>query len=215
MENRKPETGNGKPGNVRGVGASVYQFALSISGFRFSIFVSLLFSLLVSSAAYATAPAPTPARAVPHGFGKAKFGMTLEQVRRLYPKLAPAPAITGAAYFPSPNLARYWITKVDVPGLRNRCNVEFHFWNNHLWNVIVHYRTNPFADVMKNLRRAYGPPTSEVRDPSWALGTATITTSPGQMWYGFDDAKITKDVQRALLEAVHQQVPKAPPTPTP
>ena len=153
----------------------------------------------------AAAPASTPAPHVPEGFGKAKFGMTLEQVRQLYPTLAPAPAATSAAYFRSPNLTRYWMTQVDVPGLQGQCSIELRFWKNQLWSVIVYYGTNAFSDVVENLQRTYGPPTTKTHDSSWVLGTATITTSPGQMWFSLDDSEIGKDVQNALLEAVEQQ----------
>src|SRR2546425_335598 len=99
MENRKPETGNRKRANVpRAKGVSVCHFPFPVSGFLFSILLCVAgVGRHVAAAAppdtpVAAAPAPTPTPHVPQGFGKAKFGMTLEQVRQFYPTLAPAPA---------------------------------------------------------------------------------------------------------------------------
>ena len=172
----------------------------------------LLLAALGSGAAAKPAETPTaaaraaaPMPRVPQGFGKAKFGISLEQARTLYPALTKAGA-TAAAYFRSPNLTRYWMTKVKVPGLKEDCSVEFRFWKDKLWSVIVYYGTNPTPDVMENLAREYGRPTVRTSEPSWTLGTVTIITSPAQMWYSFDDGEIGKDVRREFMEAVqHQQ----------
>lgn len=198
MENRKPETRNAK-----------WQ---TLAGFPFPVF-HFLFSILLSVAAFA-APAATPARHAPAGYGKAKFGMTLEQVRQLYPALAPAPPFTAAAYFRSRNLTRYLLAGVEIRGLKRPCNVELRFWKNQLWSVITFYGANPFSAVVQKLQREYGPPTTKSSDPTWALGTATLITSPGQLWYSVDGAEIGKDVQREFMEVVRQQqAKKASPTP--
>jgi hypothetical protein len=198
MEHRNADAGNANARGVRGMGAAcVCHLTFSVSG--------LLFFIFLSCAAYAAPPTATPAPHAPEGFGTAKFGMTLEQVRQLYPTLAKAPVVTSAAYFRLPSLTRYWITKVDVPGLRSQCDVEFRFWKNRLWSVVVYYGANAFADVAEKLRREYGPPSTKSRDPSWAFGSASITTSPGQMWYSLDDNEIGKDVQRGFTETIQQQ----------
>ena len=210
MKNRKPETGNRKPINVAHVhGARVSRFTFPVCGFLFSILLSFAaIGPIAALAAPPKTPGAAPAPHVPTGFGKAKFGMTLEQVRPLYPTLAPAPQMTGAAYFRSPQLARYLVTKVRVPGLQEPCTLELRFWKNQLWSAIIHYGTNKFSDVEAILRKEYGPLTSKTGAPTWTFDTATVVTSPGQLWYSFDDNGIGKDVQGALVEAVHQQQQK-------
>jgi len=227
MENRKWRPGNGKPANASHIRIDerpIFHSRFPVSSFL----VSILLVAAVDGAggwhAASAVPAETPAAAAPgqtpapprapKGFGKAKFGMTLEQVRQLYPTLAPAPVVTSAAYFRSPNLTRYWMTKVDVPGLHGPCSVEFRFWKSQLWSVVVYYGAIAFTDVVEHLQRDFGPPSTKGRDPSWALGTATITTSPGQRWYSFEDSEISKDVRGAFLAAVQQRQPgKTPRTP--
>jgi hypothetical protein len=190
MENRKCKSDNGKPANVR-----CLEFA--VSGFLCSIFLSF--------AAYGAPPTAPPTPHVPDGLGQAKFGMTLAQVRQLYPALAPAPAMTGAAYVKSPHLTRYVVPKVDVPGLQGQCTLELRFWKDQLWSVIVYYGTTPFSTVVENLRREYGPPTTTIGDPTWKLRHAAIVTSRSQMWYSLEDSEMSMDVERAFLEAIHER----------
>jgi len=168
--------------------------------------------LLVAPPASVTLAQPTPAAAqhakqqrhAPQGYGKATFGITLDQARALYPALTKAGA-TAAAYFRSPNLTRYWMTRVKVPGLTQDCSVEFRFWKDRLWSIVIFYGTNKTPDVLKYLEHTYGPPTVRSSEPTWTLGSASIVTSPGQMWYSFDDTEIGKDVQREFMEAVQHQ----------
>ena len=203
VKNRKPETRDRKPASVCGASRTAICRMDGSLG-------AVLFSIFLTHAAYAVVPTATPAAIpgpahAPEGFGAAKFGMTLEEVRQVFPALVPAPLITSAAYFRSPNLTRYWMTKVDVPGLQNQCSVEFRFWKNQLWSVIVYYGTNPFPVVVENLQRTYALKPRHTPDPSWDLGSATITTSPGQMWYSFDNTEIGKAVQHDFIEAIRQQ----------
>jgi hypothetical protein len=174
--------------------------------------LGLLVAVLMSCAAQAAAPKAKAASHGPDGFNKAKFGMTLEQVRKLYPAMEVAPQTT-AAYVRSPHLTRQLLTKVPVPGLHSPCTIELRFWKNRLWSVITFYAANPYPEVLSNLGRLYGPSTTTGRDPTWVFDKATITTSPGQLWYSFDDNAIAKDVQRELVEAIEQQ--KARKTPHP
>jgi len=196
MENRK-EAGEGtRPAGPRAGGCALAILAL----------------MAAHSGMAMAEPQPTPAGAahaavsphVPQGYGKAKFGISFEQAHKLYPALTKAGS-TSAAYFRSPNLTRYWMTKVKVPGLKDDCSVEFRFWKDRLWSIIVYYGANPSGDVMENLAREFGPPTVRTSDPSWTLGRVTIITSPPQMWYSFDDGEIGKDVRREFMEAVQRE----------
>jgi len=207
MENREWKTGNGKPVNAS---VAICHSSFFIRGSRFSIF---LLSMCVSFGASAATPASTPLAHVPEGFGKAKFGMTLEQVRQLYPTLVPAPFVTSAAFFKSPHLTRYWMTNVDVPGLKPKSSVEFRFWKNQLWSIIVYYGGKTYADVVEHLQQSYGPPTVKNSQPSWTLGKVTIITSPGQMWYSLDDGDISNDVRREFMEAIQQRQQAKPAQP--
>lgn len=180
--------------------------------------VSVAAAVLAAAVAGApTPPAPRTAE-LPDGFGKATFGMSVEQVRRSYPGMKPAVPGTGAAYFNSPNLTRYTVAPAKVPGLPAPANVEFRFWKNKLWVVIVYYGGNPFSDIAEDFYRRYGKSTSEGLAPTWVGPKTTILTAPDEMWYSVADNRITKDAQAALVEALQAQRagrPAAPSAPAP
>ena len=189
---------------------------------------SLLNGIILVCAAMAVGAAtPTPTHTGPGGFGKAKFGMTVEQVRKYYPKITPAAPGMGAAYFNSPDLTRYVIGRVKVPGFAERMTVELRFWKKHLWSVIFYYGSTSFMAIAEDLHRRYGDSTTQGIDPTWALPNSTITTAPSEMWYSYSDSTATKDVQRAFAEAIQaaqqraaaraasQAAPTPPVTPVP
>ena len=177
----------------------------------------LFCSALCAAAALATparphkSASPTPPAA--EGFGKARFGMSLEEVRRLYPALTPAPPNTGVPYFNSPLLSRFMLKDVKVPGLSERTDVEFRFWENRLWMYVV-YPRGSFAEAVEYLEHRYGKPNVSSADPSWKLPSIGIITAPAQMWYTVSDNAITSDVQAAFNAALRAaQAPPSPPAP--
>jgi hypothetical protein len=181
------------------------------------ITASLLCAAFGAAVAFATparphkSPAPTPPAA--EGFGKARFGMSLEEVRRLYPALTSAPDNTRVAYFNSPLLSRFMLTEVKVPGLSERTDVEFRFWKNRLWMYVV-YPRGSFGEAFEYLERRYGKPNVPGADPSWTLPSISIITTPAQMWYTVSDNAITPDVQAAFNAALRgmRAPPPRPPT---
>ncbi len=146
------------------------------------------------------------------GFGTAKFGMSIEQVRALYPALQPAPRRLGAAYFTSPDLSRYLLTKMSVPGLTAPADLELRFWKNQLWTIIMYSGDTPFADVVQSLRRQYGEPSSPGSEPVWVQPRTTITTAANEHWYSIADNAISRAAQQALIEALQAQQAAAPPS---
>jgi len=163
-------------------------------------------SALLFAAWSLSASAATPRRATApptaEGFGKAKFGMSLEQVRHVYPKIVPAQPGAGAAYFKSPLLDRFALGGVRVAGLGQPVDFEFRFWKNQLWGVIVYYGGNGFSDVAEDLYRRFGKAATEGIDPTWVKPTATITTAPTEGWYSITDNRRTKDVQQEFARAL-------------
>jgi hypothetical protein len=179
---------------------------------------AFLFCCALSAAALATPARPhksaSPTPPGPGGFGKAQFGMSLEEVRRLYPTLAAAAPNVGAPYFNSPLLGRFMLANMKLPGLSERADVEFRFWKNRLWMYLVYPRGGSFAEAVEYLSRRYGKPTLSGGDPSWNLPNISIITAPAQMWYSVADNTITPDVRAAFNAALRAAQAPPPPAPT-
>ncbi len=157
------------------------------------------------------------ATAVPDGFGDAKLRMSVDQVRKVYPKLALAPMVQGKEFLSHPRMQRYLLTNVTVMNLRHPVEVEFRFWNGQLWTVIVYYNGNTQADVTSALTRTYGPPNSPVGDPSWVTQTSKLVTSPQAQWYSINDKALGREAQEAFVASLDRHGPPltVPPTPAP
>jgi hypothetical protein len=209
--NQEPETRNSKPslgdcGAKPGEGPRPAARTLCV----------LLLSIVVCGTAQAASPTAPPTPRVPDGVAAAKFGMTVEQARQRYPDLAPAPVMIGAAYVISPDLSRYVVPKIELPGLPGDSSLELRFWKKQLWSIIVYYGSTPFPTVLDYLRREYGPTAATTGDPTWTLGKVAIVTSPGQMWYSLEDSEVSKEVRSAWLAALQElQKRKVSPTKAP
>jgi hypothetical protein len=159
--------------------------------------VILLLALLVAGSA-AIAAEPT-------GFEAAKFGMSLEDVWRLYPaaQLLGEKETLGAAVLDGPYIERLALRNQPVPGFPKPTTVELRFWKGRLWGVIVFFGDNDPEACKAHLARVYGPTTS--RDPNmplWRGDTVTTTGTYKQGWYGYTDNALSQEVSAWLAEAL-------------
>jgi len=168
--------------------------------------VALILSLAVTvTVADPTQARQTPTPVVPDGFGAAKLGMSAAQVRALYPALAPAPALKNVPYFNNPKLTRYVLMQHAVDGLKEPVDIEFRFWDDHLWSVIVYTGNNPFDAVLAQLASRYGPSSTHTGAPSWVGPRSSLVTTPAQKWYSVNDLVLSREAQHDLTERLRQQ----------
>jgi hypothetical protein len=149
------------------------------------------------------------------GFGPAKFGMSVDAVRGLYPGIAPAPPIAGDSFLSHPNMARLYLEKATVMGLKHPVAVEFRFWKNELWTVIVYFLDNSFEDVTAMLTRQYGPADTPGDDPAWVRDNAKLVTMPGGHWYSMNDTRISAAAKADLIQSLHDEAARRKASRTP
>lgn len=163
----------------------------------------------------AGAQAPTPKRDGPDGFGRAKFGMSVEEVKKAYPKMEVLDRMLGAAVVSGPFVKRFLLPGMKHPGLAKPTDVELRFWKDRLWVAIVYFGDNPEAKVLEALRKQNGEP--EPGSNSWTGRKSTVVFVPRQRWYSVGDNAITQEVQQLFMEEFRrkfsQQAPAAPPAP--
>jgi hypothetical protein len=157
----------------------------------------------------------------PDGFGKAKFGMNEEQVRKLFPQakeiILPTP-VPGKVAFPLA-LTDYDLADQSI-GPFHQCKVRLRLYDHALTQV--HF-TCPKKDkdkVKDYLVKRFGPPASTGASAlSWSGGKTAVTLSPVSGTFMFADAARDQAASRAILAAIMQaQQPAAatpPEAPTP
>lgn len=155
---------------------------------RFSRMVGLL-TLALGVPALAMTNQPT-------GFGKAKFGQSVADVRKLLPAMEPTQAHLGAMAFTSEFLQRFAIKDATVAGLAKPTTVELRFWKDKLWTVIVYFGSNPQADVEASLTKQLGPPTaSSTASMIWRGDRTEVQSVTKGSYYAITENELSKDVQ--------------------
>ena len=179
-----------------------------------SLFSLLLVTLLVSAAA-AMDHEPT-------GFGKARFGMSPEEVEKLYPGKVRVlgQENLGASPVFSPRVVRQVLPDQKILDLKEPTNVEFRYWDNKLWVVVVYFGQNTVQQVNEALRKEYGKPPAVSADSLWTGTKAVVNTANRDRWYAISDLAISKEAQAAFMEDLRraaerqrgqQPAPPAPP----
>jgi hypothetical protein len=149
----------------------------------------------------------TPERSVPQGFGKAKFGMTVAEVKASYPELQPAPPIKG--YLSHPDLERHVLFAAKVGKLPKPMDIELRFWKGRLWMLLFYNGKNSKADVDRYLVSTYGEPVSGALDAAWVWPGRSLVSQTQHGWFSLSDRTIGKEAQAELAK---QRTP-APPLP--
>jgi hypothetical protein len=153
--------------------------------------------------AYAFRPAPPPAppaETEPPVFGKARFGMTLEEMKALYPEMEELKKGLGATVIEGQFITRQVLWKQKLPGLPEPTDIELRFWKNQLWVVIVYFGANDLDTVMKVLSERYGPPPGDPATPVWSGAKSTVILAAKVKWYSVHDNAISKDAAAVVLE---------------
>jgi hypothetical protein len=158
--------------------------------------------LLILYAYYVRSVSP-PAPAVetePTVFGKARFGMALEQMKALYPEMEDLKKSLGAAVAEGQFIARRVLWKQKLPGLPEPTDVELRFWKNQLWVVITYFGANDLDTVLKTLTERYGPPQGDPGTPVWTGAKSTVIVAAKARWYSVHDNAISKEAQTIFIE---------------
>lgn len=148
----------------------------------------------------------------PRGFGKAQFGMSVEQVKKFYPHG------TFIAQSTDPAMVRLQIYRLENQALYNLrpCSVQFHFAADKFYNINFNCGAEDKVPVF--LKKRFGDP-SQVRDYGtfWQGEKTVISFNPQTRLFGFADRELNQAVQQELLgyAIAHQGTAAATPVPTP
>lgn len=161
-----------------------------------------MLAMLLVAAKLRAADVVTPRPATPDdarpptGFGATKFGMSLAEVWRLYPKaeLLGQTEQLGASSVGGPYVDRLALRKQAVVGLDQPTTVELRFWKNQLWTVIVYFGDNDLEHSRAYLLKTFGPPQgTDPNSPTWPGATVTTSATVKQRWYGTSDNGLLKE----------------------
>jgi hypothetical protein len=162
----------------------------------------LVMALTAGPLSAATTPVPgqrttaAAKAAEPTGFGTAKFGMSLAEVWKMYPKaklLGPRDTL-GASAVDGPYIDRLALHDQPVPGFAKPTTVELRFWKDKLWAVVVYFGDNDPEACKIYLTQTFGPSASpDPNSPSWPGTKVSTSAVYKQNWYGFSDDAISKE----------------------
>jgi hypothetical protein len=158
-----------------------------------SVFAVLLtLVVLAASAAADKFPEPT-------GFGKVKFGMSVAEARKLYPKLQPTKGTEEAvAKGEQPQLVLIYEMDNQSVGPLTRCQVQLRFFTGELYEVGV--RCPDRAKVGQYLQKTYGEPTKSTQNAVFWMGQrSSVSLAPRNGAFGFSDNKRLQAMQSMLF----------------
>jgi hypothetical protein len=149
------------------------------------------------------------------GFGKAKFGMSEEQVKALYPELQESPLATpkpGEAPLPF-SLSNYGLENRSFGPLK-KCKVWLQFFEHQLTSV-QYTCAGGSEKITRYLKKRFGPPqqVSARQGLSWVLGDYSVTEMavPG-VFTIFDTAR-SRQMSGVIMGLVMQKMAAATATP--
>jgi hypothetical protein len=138
----------------------------------------------------------------PTGYGKAKFGSTVEEVKKVFPKLE---ALTkeqmlGAPIVNTPDISRYALHEQSFPGASKPIDVELRFWKGKLWLYIAYFPPEEADAVLAKLTSEYGPQANKSADyPTWKLENTTVLVEKKLGRVTVNDNSFTKEAQEWFL----------------
>jgi hypothetical protein len=174
--------------------------------FAAAVVAGVLLLLYVHHVRSVAPPAPAVEETAPPVFGKAQFGMTLEEMRTLYPEMEDLTKSLGAAVAEGRFIARRVLWKQKLPGLPEPTDIELRFWKNQLWVVIVYFGSNDLDTVVKVLTERYGPPQGDPGSPVWSGAKSTVIFAAKARWYSVHDNAISKDAQAVFMEDLKRSI---------
>lgn len=159
-----------------------------------------LCAALVATAAAAKAPEPT-------GLGKLTFGMGVDQVKKLFPKMEELTLETNLGVGPlgGPNVQRFRLPKQTVAGVKQPVDLEIRFWKGKLWMIAVYYGVANDKAVMAALSKQYGPPTATNAQSSvWSGQHSVLFVEHGPGQYTIQDLALMKEAQAYVLDLLRK-----------
>jgi hypothetical protein len=168
--------------------------------FVVAVVAGVLVLLYVRHVRSVSPPAPAAGETGSPVFGKARFGMTVEEMKALYPQMEDLNKSLGAAVAEGRFITRRVLWQQQLPGLPDPTDIELRFWKNQLWVVIVYFGNNDLDTIMKMLTERYGPPQGDPGSPVWSGPTSTVIVAAKARWYSAYDNVISKDAQAVFME---------------
>jgi hypothetical protein len=179
---------------------------------RTGLFVLLpALALLAPAAARAAA---TPAEL--EGFGKAKFGISEEQAKELYPKLVqefqlptPKPGETPLPF----SLTNYTLENQSF-GPLGKCKVTLRFFQHQL-NMVHYACAGGSKKIIGYLEKRFGPPqqVSARRALSWVLGSYSVTAMEVAGTFSILDTARSRELTGVMMRLAFQKLSATTPTP--
>jgi hypothetical protein len=159
----------------------------------------------------------------PTGLGAARFGMSVEQVQRIYPgmrELRQGEKFAAAAVY-TPNIRRFALENQKIAGRDKPTTIELRFWKDQLWLYITYVDEAESSAVIEGLAKQYGPPDhNEGGRPLWAGDRTLILGEFPRGYYTIQDETISRQAQTWFSEAAaaanrEQHLPLKNTTPAP
>lgn len=156
--------------------------------------VVVTLSLLVNVGAFARDP--TTPRPAPEGWEDAKLRMTLAEFRRAFPTSEEGPALPGLSL--DGRVRRQLVWKAPAQGLSRPVDLEFRFWEEKLWMILVYTNDTPRQELQSFLEARFGVPTLALEKPSWIWPRVKVVAEPRKGWFAIFDRELGQKVQAAL-----------------
>jgi hypothetical protein len=154
--------------------------------------VACAFALMVSGSAVWAFSGPEP-----KSFDKAKFGTSIDDVRKAYPGMETADT-KGVNH---PKIQRFIVRKYKLSGLEKPTDIELQFWNGRFWLGLVHFGDNPPEKTDAYLRQHYGAP--DYQDDNymtWNGKTAAAVLSKRPKTFEVHDEGMSNEARAELFK---------------
>ncbi|HXQ21005.1 MAG TPA: hypothetical protein VN812_04980 [Candidatus Acidoferrales bacterium] len=146
----------------------------------------------------------------PRGFGKALFGMSVDEVKAVFPKMQPFGKSTPES---AALLVVYTLDNQTVLGLK-RCKVVMRFDPNRLYEI--EFNCGSGVNVPAALQKHFGGPTqTDARDAFWQSERTQVSLNTKSRQFAFFDQKLNFGFQQHLAQYVRTHQPGAANAPTP
>jgi hypothetical protein len=152
----------------------------------------------------------------PTGFGKLAFGSSVDDAKKLYPKMEKTDQIKIAQTLQHPYIERFAIGPQKVEGFEKPCEVELRFWKKRFWLAVISFGENTDEAAQSFLVANFGPPGGRTeRYLTWRGTKAASTADLKQRWYDVHDETISNEVREAWVSGALRPQSQTPATPSP
>jgi len=134
----------------------------------------------------------------PLGYGEARFTMSVEQVKKVYPQITLLEAPKVGTTYQSAGII-YALPAQKLAGFNDPVNVTFRFSEDQLWQVRFEVSERDAAVMVDVLTKRHGEPTAGTTNPAWVGEQVAIRALP----------------QLRSFEIVYRSISVPTPMPTP